>query len=72
MRHVDRKYQKGKLIGVLRVTQRETYTKRGYRWTNCLALLDDNGRWLCSAHWRTNAFRKADAELKAFGWEPTN
>lgn len=40
----------------------------GYRWVPCLALLDDDGRWLCSQSWRTNHHKKAMNTIEDLGW----
>ncbi|MHC4121470.1 MAG: hypothetical protein ACYSWO_28695 [Planctomycetota bacterium] len=58
-------YRRGKQVGYLTRTQREG---AGYRWVGCLALLDSNGRWLYSGHWRSNATRKANAEICQLGY----
>ena len=61
------KFRKGTLKGELR----ETWNEHGanYKWLPCLALLSEEGRWLCSTHWRRNAPRKAERELIALGWK---
>lgn len=61
-------FAKGKLKGTLRVTQKEGYK---YRWVNCLALLDEDGRWLSSMSWRTNHFKKAERDLLSMGFKKT-
>lgn len=60
-------------IGTLQVTQTEksSFTKRGltYRWVSCLALLDENGKWLYCCYWRSNAWKKAEKELIEAGFK---
>lgn len=44
----------------------------GYRWKQVLALLDDNGRWLYSGYWRSNAYRQAIREVEGLGYKVEN
>jgi hypothetical protein len=53
-------------IGTLRVTKREG---SGYKWVDCLALIDDNGYWVVSDYWRSNAHKKAERDLLDWGYE---
>ncbi len=59
----------GNQLAHLQITQREG---AGYRWTNCLAILNNKGQWMLSCHWRSNAYRKALKEAASFGWEINN
>jgi len=64
-------FRSGSLVGELRLTQVERLSMRpGARngWTPRLALLDKDGRWLTTLHWRSNAWKKAERELVAMGW----
>jgi len=65
---VGRKFVKGKLVGTLKVTQKEG---AGYRWVGCLALLSDTGQWMHTESWRTNRYIKAYKELTDAGWSIT-
>lgn len=54
----------------LRFTLREG---AGYRWVQCLALLDRNGRWMYSGFWRATTRRRnmtAEREVERLGWKP--
>ena len=60
------RFVRGKLEGTLTLTQNENHK---YRWVNCLALLDKDGRWLYNVSWRTNHFKKAEKEILSLGFK---
>ena len=61
------KFKKGAMRGEL--TETAVECGANYTWRTRLALLDDNGHWLYTNHWRTNAHKKAARELTAAGWD---
>lgn len=63
-------FSKNGMTGTLQITQIEK--GRNYRWSNCLALLDSDGHWLTTMHWRSNAIKKAAEDLKSMGWIQNN
>lgn len=51
----------------LKVTKTEG---AGYKWVNCLALMNKNGQWMLSISWRTNHFKKAHTKIVSMGFIP--
>ena len=62
---INKEYKKGNLTGKLQITQTENFK---YKWVNCLALLDKDGKWLISEHWQTNHFNVAHKEILKNGY----
>lgn len=69
----QRKLKSGKIqYASLKFTLREG---AGYRWVQCLALLDDKGKWMYSGYWKAYTKRRnktAEKECQKLGWEILN
>ncbi len=57
-------FKRGNTVAQLRQTQVEIDCV----WRSRLALLNDDGEWMYSEHWPTNALRKATREILSLGY----
>jgi hypothetical protein len=59
-------FKRGNQVGKLMLVMVEMGSR--YQWRQRLALVDDQGHWLYTEHWRSNAIRKAQKAIEELGY----